>query len=57
MTTTEALLVCVVAALLGRIWQARRCHQEARALFDGFATMVGEALDVYYEDHPPEGGP
>ncbi len=54
MTLTDALLVCVLAAILGRCWQAWRYHQDMASLFNGFATMVGEGLDVYFEEHPPK---
>lgn len=39
------LLALLVVVVVGRMLQARHYHREAVALFDAFATMVGDLFD------------
>lgn len=44
MTLTNILLVLILLALLGRMWQARENDRRLYDLIDSFADMTGDFL-------------
>jgi len=50
----EVLLGVLIGLLILRIWRAERHHRENGKLFSAFATMIGEALDVWYKERKRE---
>lgn len=44
MILTNLLLILILLAILGGIWQAREHHRKVNQLIDSFADMTGDFL-------------